>query len=110
MKYNDPEEISETKCFRCGKALPVGSLTYVVNIRVFAGFDEWLIEQEEDVDNQLKRLVEQAQKLDQEELEKDVYEEITLILCKSCRDRFMEEVKHPWEGPFKIKSTNRILH
>jgi len=98
-------------CFRCGKRLQPGSLFYVVHIRVFSGFDGILTGPAEGIDEQLKELLEQAEHLDPRELEKDVYEEITLIVCKSCRDRFVEEIQHPWEGPFRIqKDPDSILH
>jgi hypothetical protein len=89
---------------RCGKELPTGDVAYVVQIKVFAGFDGLLSEPEEGIDNQLHRILDQIEKSDPEELEKDVYEELTLILCKSCRDRFMDEAKRPWEGPFQTKT------
>jgi hypothetical protein len=98
-------------CWRCGKELPLGGLAYVVNIKVFAEFDGLLLEPEEGIDNELRRLMEQVEKSDPKELEKEVYQEVTLYLCKSCRDRFVEEIQHPWEGPFQIrKDPDRILH
>jgi hypothetical protein len=103
--------MEERNCFRCGKGLQPGSLFYVVHIRVFSGFDGILIEPKGDIDQQLHQLLEQAQHLDPKELEKDVYEEITLIVCKSCRDRFVDDLQHPWEGPFRIrKDPDSILH
>lgn len=111
MKNKGSEEVSQARCFRCGKELPPGSLSYVVNIEVFAGFDGYLIEPKEGLDEQLKKLFEEVEGSNPEELEKEVYEEFTLVLCKSCRDRFIEEIKHPWEGPFKIRThPNGILH
>ena len=107
----DGEPIREQKCFRCGKELPPGSLSYVVHIRVFAGFDGVLLEPEGGIDHQLKQIIEQIQQSDPEELEKEVYEEFILILCKSCRDRFVKETQHPWEGPFPVrKDPDRFLH
>ena len=98
-------------CLRCGKELPPGTLTYVVHIRVFAGFDGLLLEPGEDIDQQLNQLLEQIEKSDPKELEKEVYEEFTLLLCKSCRDRFVEETRHPWEGSFGVpKDPGRIIH
>jgi hypothetical protein len=109
---NHSEELmEERKCFRCGKGLQPGSLFYVVHIKVFSGFDGILTEPIEGIDHQLKELLEQTQSLDPRELEKDVYEEITLIVCKSCRDRFVDEIQHPWEGPFRIrKDPDSFLH
>lgn len=83
----------------------------MVHIHVFAGFDGVLSEPEEGMDQHLTQLLEQIRKSDPEELEKEVSEEFTLILCKSCRDRFVEETQRPWEGPFQfLKDPNPILH
>ena len=98
-------------CFRCGKGLQPGGLFYVLHIKVLSGFDGILSEPAEGIDQQLKGLLEAVQNLDPEELEKDVYEEITLIVCKSCRDRFVDDIRHPWEGPFRIgKDPDSLLH
>lgn len=103
--------MKEKYCWRCGKELPPGSLTYLVNVRVFAGFDELLLEPEGGVDHQLKQILEQIEQSDPKELEKEIYEEFTLLLCKSCRDRFVDETQHPWEGPFQIKKDpDRVIH
>jgi hypothetical protein len=83
----------------------------VVYIRVVSGFDGILSEPAEGIDQQLKELLEQVPQLDPKELEKDVYEEITLIMCKSCRDRLVDEIRHPWEGPFRIRTDpDSLLH
>jgi len=103
--------MKDRNCFRCGKGLRPGSLFYVAHIKVFSGFDGILTEPAEGIDEQLKELLEQAERLDPKELEKDVYEEITLIMCKSCRDRFVDEIRNPWEGPFRIpKDPDSLLH
>ncbi len=96
--------MKEKNCFRCGKRLQPGSSFYVVYIRVVSGFDGILSEPAEGIDEQLKSLLAEVQQLDPKELEKDVYKEITLIMCKSCRDRFVDETQHPWEGPFRIRT------
>lgn len=99
------------KCFRCGKELPMGNLIYITQIRVFAGFDGILFEPEEGVDQQLERLLEQVEQSNPEDLEKEVYQEFNLILCKSCRDRLVDEIEHPWEGPFQIRGgPGRFIH
>lgn len=103
--------MAEQHCMRCGKRLPSADLAYVVQIRVFAGFDGLISEPEEGVDRQLAQILDQIEKADPAELEKEVYEEFTLILCKSCRDRFVDEAKHPWEGPLQIRrDPDRFIH
>jgi hypothetical protein len=104
-------EMSERTCWRCGKELPLGGLNYVIHIKVFAGFDGLLLEPEEGIERQLRQLMDQVEKSDPEELQKEVYEEFTLFFCKSCRDRFVGEIQHPWEGPFQIRmDPERIVH
>jgi len=103
--------MEKRRCLRCGKELPAGALTYVVHIRVFSGFDGLLLEPEEGIDQHLNEVLDQVRKSDPKDLEKEVYEEFTLLLCKSCRDRFVEETRHPWEGPFWVpKDPDRIKH
>ncbi|MGZ3558260.1 MAG: hypothetical protein ACXU97_04020 [Thermodesulfobacteriota bacterium] len=103
--------MKENNCFRCGKSFQPGNLFYVVHIKVFSGFDGILSEPAEGIDQQLKGLIEAARNIDPKELEKEVYEEITLIVCKSCRDRFVDDLRHPWEGSFRIqKDPDSFLH
>ncbi len=103
--------MAEQICMRCGKRLPSADAAYTVQVRIFAGFDGVLSEPAEGVDAQLRRLLEQVEETDPGELERDVYEEFTLILCKSCRDRFVEETKHPWEGRWPpANDPNRFIH
>jgi hypothetical protein len=99
MEQRGSKESKGENCFRCGKELLPGSLTYVVQIRIFAGFDGILLEPEEGVDRQLKRLLKQVEQSNPEDLEKEVYQEFHLILCKSCRDRLSDEIEHPWGSP-----------
>ena len=99
--------MKERECWRCGKRLAPGSLVYVAHIRVFADFDGVLLEPEGELDDPLKRLIDQMEKTNPEELEKEVYEEYSFLLCKSCRDRFVDETRHPWEGPFRFED---LLH
>jgi len=103
--------MEDRQCSRCGKRLPPGSLAYVANLRVFADFDGVLLEPEEGVDRQLKEMIEQVQDSDPGELEKDVYEEFTLLFCKRCRDEFVEQTRHPWKGAFwSSKGPGPFLH
>jgi len=105
------EHVGSRQCLRCGKELPPGSLTYIVHIRVFAGFDGVIFEPEGGIDRQLEKILDQIQQSDPNELEREVYEEFTLILCKSCRDRFVKETRHPWEGPFPgRRGPDRFIH
>ena len=103
--------MKDRQCSRCGKRLPPGGLAYVANLRVFADFDGVLLEPEEGIDRQLKGILKQVQDSDPGELEKDVYEEFTLLFCKRCRDEFVEQTRHPWKGAFwSSKGPGPFLH
>lgn len=104
------EEMTGRHCWRCGKELPPGGLSYVVHLKVYADFDGVLVEPEEGTDQQLKEVLEEVRKSDPEKLEKEVYEEFTLLACKSCRDRFVDEVEHPWGRFLAAQGPDRILH
>jgi hypothetical protein len=95
--------VNKRHCSRCGKELSAGRASYTVCIKVFAGFDGVLLEPEGEIDLHLKQAIEETHQWTPEELEKDVYQEITLLLCKSCRDRFIREAQNPWEGPFQTR-------
>ena len=103
--------IEKRQCMRCGIELPYGSLVYVVQIKVFADFDGVILEAEEENPQPLDQLLEQIKNRDAKDLEKEVFEEFALILCKSCRDKFVEET-HPLEEkfPYLSKRPDRILH
>ena len=103
--------MEERQCLRCGLKLPYGSLAYVVNVKVFAAFDGVILESEEGTQQPLEQLLEQIKELDPKTLEKEVYEEFSLVLCKRCRDRFVDETKKPWESQFRMtKGSDTILH
>ena len=103
--------MAERHCWRCDKELAPGGLSYVVRLQVYADFDGVLVEPERDVDQELKEVLEEVERSDPKELEREVYEELTLLLCKSCRDRFVDEVKHPWGRLLSIQEgPDRILH
>jgi len=102
MGSQDKQDPRAQRCFRCGKDLLPGSLSYVAQIRIFAGFDGILLEPEEGVDQQLRHLLKQVEQANPEDLEKEVYQEFHLILCKSCRDRLVDEIEHPWISPSRF--------
>ncbi len=95
--------MSERTCWRCSKSLPPGCRNYVIHVEVSAGFDGVLKEPEEGLDASLSRLLDQVDRSDPKELEKDIHEEFTFLLCKRCRDRLVHEIKYPWEGPFQTQ-------
>lgn len=98
-------------CLKCGKSLPEGSLKYVVDIRVYADFDGVLSLPEGDIEEEVNRLMGEIEGMDPSELEKDVYQEIAFLLCKGCRDRFMEDPLSRGEGTYPAgEGSSQFLH
>ena len=98
-------------CLKCGKSLPEGSLKYVVDIRVYADFDGVLSLPEGDIEEEVNRLMGEIEGMDPSELEKDVYQEIAFLLCKGCRDRFMEDPLSRGEGAYPAgEGSSQFLH
>lgn len=103
--------MEERQCLRCGLKLPYGSLAYVVSVKVFAAFDGVIPATEEESQHPLEELLEQIKGADPKALEKEVYEEFSIVLCKGCRDRFVEDAKNPWESQFRMaKGSDNLFH
>lgn len=76
-------------CNRCDRFLEDGELKYIVNISVTADFDGVLKEEEEKLDDILKEI----EYIDEDLLERDVYENLSVILCKRCKDHLISELR-----------------
>jgi hypothetical protein len=91
--------------------LPEGSLKYVVDIRVYADFDGVLNLPGEDIEEEVHRLMGKIERMDPGELEKDVYQEMAFVLCKGCRDRFVEDPLSRGEGPYPAgEGSSQFIH
>lgn len=76
-------------CMRCGKVLKPGSLKYLVNIKVVADFDGIINESDNNSEEMITEILNEIEEIEAEELERDVYEEFNLVLCKVCKDLFV---------------------
>jgi hypothetical protein len=88
------------QCMRCGRILKPGALKYLVSIRVVADFDGIINEGEGDTDEMISQVLQQIEGMDAEELERDVYDELNLILCKGCKDHFVRNPFNVSEDDF----------
>jgi len=90
------------RCGKCEKELPEGSIKYVLSIRLFADFDGHIesSEEEQKVDD-IEQLIDCLSKLDQEEIENEVHQEMAFLLCPDCRSNFSK-------NPLNIKSRESV--
>ncbi|MFQ5899947.1 MAG: hypothetical protein ACE5IH_00120 [Thermodesulfobacteriota bacterium] len=83
-------------CNTCGKELPGGSLRYVIDIAIFADFDGIIKEPKEDIEEEIKKLLNEMEEIDPTILEEDVFQEISIIVCKECKDKLQKTLFYSW--------------
>ena len=90
--------MSEKYCARCGKELSAGSLKYMVHVQILSDFDGVIPYSEEDLSEEINSLLQDVEDMDAQELEDDVYQEISFVLCEKCKKAFARD-------PFYNKKT-----
>ena len=90
-------------CERCGAAMPLGALKYLVRIEVLADWDGHItaIEDEEERDRATRNALAALRDRDEAELLREVYHREVHLLCRGCRDRYMANpLNHPLPEAF----------
>ncbi|MEK6531463.1 MAG: hypothetical protein AABZ23_03085 [Deltaproteobacteria bacterium] len=98
------------KCSGCGKAMQKGSLKYIVEIRTFADFDGYLEDFEGDIEDGINNLLDQIDGVDEESLERDITKELTLLLCKPCRDKFVKDPLNSGTVEHEVVEAKGTIH
>ncbi|MCC6160057.1 MAG: hypothetical protein IT350_18545 [Deltaproteobacteria bacterium] len=73
----------------------MGGTSYDVSIRIVSGFDGFVPEAEGDDAGREARiagLMETLDRMSEQEIENDVFQEIEFTLCPDCRKRFVAEL------------------
>ncbi len=86
------------RCNCCSKELSIGGVKYIIEIKSFADFDGFIDEHPGELEEGVNDILDVVESLDEEELEQEVFEEQIFILCKECRDKFIED-------PFGLKKS-----
>ena len=76
-------------CDRCGVRLESEDATYHVEIRVFAGVSDslsWASPEENEAE--IDELIDTLDGIDSDLIERDVHLEISLVLCRRCKEIF----------------------
>lgn len=68
-----------------------GGLKYVIEIKSFADFDGYLEEYPGEIEDGINELLDSMENMETEELEEEVFQELVFILCKSCREKFVDD-------------------
>ena len=87
------------KCDGCDKDLPLGTSRYTVRVEITSDFDGFLPETDDgDPEEALCSVLDQIDRMTEEELEDDVHLEAEMTLCKSCRDKLVESIEDLGDG------------
>ena len=85
--------IASDRCSVCGAELLLGGVKYNVQIKITSAFDGFLPEVNEENDEerrkQIERLIHDLDAMSVEDAEAEVYQEINLVLCPTCRRRLL---------------------
>jgi len=92
-----------TRCDGCDKELPLGVTKYRIQINIASDFDGVLPEYDEPLDQKIEGALKEASMLTEEEAEAQVHQELILILCKSCRDRLLDDLSPYAEGSVETR-------
>ena len=77
------------RCAKCGIHLRKGELKYIVSIHIAGDTDNVLPEKISD--REIETLIEELKRSKASEVERDVYEDFSFVLCKPCKTRFARD-------------------
>ncbi|HIJ79235.1 MAG: hypothetical protein OEY01_09485 [Desulfobulbaceae bacterium] len=77
-------------CHNCQQKIPAGGSFYCCRTEIISGFDGRLADPYQDPDLAIKTACEEINALPPHEAMDDVYQEIKIILCPSCRLKLRE--------------------
>ena len=103
--------MSDHFCDKCGEYLPEGSLQYSVQIQLISDFDGVMVCDTADSELETQELLEEAEEISEQELEDEVYQELSFVLCSRCRKRFARDPFNRGARTYRTtKNFERIFH
>jgi len=103
--------MSDHFCDKCGEYLPEGSLKYSVQIQIISDFDGVIVCETDDLEMEAQEMLEAAEEMDEQELEDEVYQELSFVLCSRCRKRFSRDpFSHGARTYRTTKNFERMFH
>lgn len=77
-------------CSKCKRFFSEGITNYIVKIKIISDFDGIIPEYDE---REFSKTYQTCLNLSSQELEDDVYQEISFKICKECKDNFVNLLK-----------------
>ncbi len=98
-------------CDRCGAYLPEGSRRYTVNVQIVSDCDGFILFGGDTFTEEPQRIFNEIENSDDKELEEDMYQEASFILCLNCKKRFARDPLNSDAVLFKTnKNSERLFH
>ncbi len=103
--------MADQYCDRCGKYLPEGSIKYSVHIQILSDFDGIILYEGENSREDTQKIFSEAESMDENELEEELFQELTFTLCENCKTKFARDPFDRGTGFLKTgKSIERLFH
>ncbi|MFQ5480430.1 MAG: hypothetical protein ACE5DW_04050 [Thermodesulfobacteriota bacterium] len=84
--------MEKLRCQNCGLDISPEALKYVVEIRSFADFDGYIDEDNSGgIEDDINTFLDAMEDMDITKVYEEVSKDLILILCKKCRDNFMDD-------------------
>ena len=98
-------------CAQCGQVLPVGSLKYLVHIKIVPDFGDFILHSVNNPFDEVQGLFNEMEDADNLELDDNEYKEISLHLCEKCKTRLTRDSFSSKEGSFfSNKDLDKSFH
>ena len=78
-------------CDRCGEFLPEGSIRYTVHVQILSDFDSYVLFEGENTSEDFQGFCSDDECADTADLEEDLFQELTFVLCGRCKRRFARD-------------------
>ncbi len=78
---------SVAECARCGRSLATGGTHYLVSITLVADYNGTIPESHRE--GGVDYLLQEIESKSQDELENEIYQQLSFVLCKGCRDEYV---------------------
>jgi hypothetical protein len=93
-----------SRCDGCDRDLPLGATKYRVLVTITSDFDGYLPDYGDSAHENTDDLLDELNLLTEEEAEDQVHQEIRLTLCRSCRDKLIDDMAPYSDGNVETRS------
>jgi hypothetical protein len=103
--------MNEHYCDRCGIYLPEGSIRYSIHIQILSDFDGVIVFDDGETATESAGHTQAVGYIDTADIGQEVVQELTYVLCGSCKQRFTRDPLNREGGFFRtVRKAERYFH